>query len=57
MRNFIKLSKWFYKESKRFVGKPRQTIFGYIEWELATKEIVYYPIAYIKFMWLCYTKN
>ena len=42
---FIENSKWFYKESKKYLGK-----FG-------LKEKLYFPIAYIKFMWLTYANG
>ena len=53
MKEFIKNSKWFHRESKKYVGKPRETIFGHTDWTFKLKDKLYYPIAYIKFMWLC----
>ncbi len=36
--NFIKLSKWFIKESISFISP------------FTVKEIIYFPVAYIRFM-------
>ncbi len=58
MKKFIYLHKFFLKESKSFVGKwhevmppdPRFNLrFGY--YRLSLKQKLYYPIAYIKFMY------
>lgn len=38
--NFIKSHKFFVKETPKYLGK------------MTLKRILYYPIAYIKFMWL-----
>ena len=50
-REFKQLHSWFHRESKKFVGVRRDTVFGYHVWEFEVRDIVYYPVAWVKFMW------
>jgi hypothetical protein len=59
--SIIENHKFFVRESKNYVGKPRLichvTFWGMqYTWEnvYSFKDKLYYPIAYIKFMWLCW---
>jgi hypothetical protein len=67
MKKFIELHKWFVKESMKYVGKlsykPHKTWFGfgstiiYGRYILSFKNKLYFPIAYIKFMYYSYTNK
>ncbi len=62
MKKFIELHKFFVKESRTFIGhwnpyKTRVSWFGFGEtvihgaYEFRFRDKLYYPIAYIKFMY------
>ncbi len=51
MTHFVENSKWFCKESRTFVDKEQITISGDSVYKYRTRDIFYFPIAYIKFMW------
>ena len=46
--------KFFIKESKSYVGNGRETIYGYTIYTYSFKNRLYFPIAWVKFMWYCW---
>ena len=54
IKKFIGLNKWFNRKSQHYVfGNWWEYLNIFDDFKPMIKYVRYYPIAYIKFMWLC----
>ena len=55
IKKLIESHRFFVKESRKFVGKNIFANYpGVFAYQYDLKDKIYWPIAYCKFMWLCF---